>query len=74
MRQPKGKMLTVPAITTHFSGKSSLVIVTVNRKRYVRSLQLAPLDTAFTYLVPKAKSEERIEEAVRIIPVRSSAD
>jgi hypothetical protein len=73
-RQPNGKVLTVPAMTTHFSGKSSLVIVTVNGKRYVRSLQLAPLDTAFTYLVPKPNAEERIEEAARILPVRTSAE
>ena len=73
-RQPGEKVLTVPAMTTHFSGTSSLVVVKVNGKRFVRSLQLAPVGTAFTYLLPKEKNVELREEVAQIIPVRTSSE
>lgn len=72
-RQPNGKMLTIPATTAHFSGKSSLVIVTINGKHFVRSLRMEPLGEQYEYLVPKATTEELREEAVQTIPLRTSA-
>lgn len=73
-RDPNQKVLTVPAMTAHFSGNSSLVVVKVNGKRYVRSLQLAPLDTAFTYVVPKERNVELREELAQIIPVHTASE
>lgn len=73
-RNPNGKVLTVPAMTAHFSGNSSLVVVTINGKRYVRSLQLDTLNTAFEYLVPKERNVELREQVAQIIPVRTSSE
>lgn len=73
-RHSNSRMLTVPGMTTQFSGKSSLVIVTVNGKRFVRSLRMQPLGESYEYLVPMATREELREEATRIIPVRNIAE
>jgi hypothetical protein len=71
VRQSTAKVLTVPGITDRFSGRSSLVIVTVKGKRFVRWLRLEPFGEAFGYVVPKPTREELREEAVQIIPVKT---
>lgn len=73
-RHSSSQMLTVPGMTTHFSGKSSLVIVTVNRKRFVRSFRMEPLGEQYEYLVPKARRQVFREEAIQVIPVRNLAE
>jgi hypothetical protein len=72
-RDMRGKMIAAPTGTTDFSGKSSLIIVTVHGKRYVRSLRLHPMDTEFEYTVPKARRKDLREVAVETIPVHNTA-
>jgi hypothetical protein len=70
-RQATTKVLTVPGMTDRFSGKSSLVIVKINGKRYVRWLRLDPFGEAFGYVVPKPTRGELREQTVETIPVHT---
>ena len=65
-----GRLIAAALATNDFTGKSSLVIVTVNGKQYVRSLRLGEIGTEFEYGVPKPKNGNLREEAIKTIPVR----
>ena len=70
----RGRLIAAALSTNDFAGKSSLIIVTVNGKRYVRSLRLGPIRTEFEYGVPKAKNASLRKAAVKIVPVRIAGE
>jgi hypothetical protein len=66
-----GRLIAAALATSDFNGKSSLLIVTVNGKQYVRSLRLGEIGTEFEYGVPKAKSGNIRDASVKTIPVQT---
>ncbi len=66
----RGRLIAAPISTTDFSGESSLVIDTVNGKRYVRSLRLEPMKMELEYSVPKAKGQSLRAAVANTVPVR----
>jgi hypothetical protein len=74
VRGPRGghaRLIAAALATGGFKGKSSLLIVTVNGKQYVRSLRLGKIGTEIEYWVPKAKSGNIREASVKAISVQT---